>query len=112
MTSNVLVNYFTGEEYSQKIKNLLFHMDMQHLFKKLRKIVINSPILCKKNSGISYVVLGVALNCVAIDRCREYFDNIWIQPYGIAGGSTRRSFSIEWYSEEGDQRDIDPTLIV
>ena len=91
-----------------------FHMDIAASIQKVtEEIMIKLSNSIRKEFGIKNLCLagGVALNCVANGKILEknIFDNIWIQPAaGDAGGSLGAALAL-WYSEEGNQRNIDPT---
>ena len=97
---------------NQKITQ--FHMDIAASIQKItEEIMIKLSNSVRKEFGIKNLCLagGVALNCVANGKILEknIFDNIWIQPAaGDAGGSLGAALAL-WYSEEGNQRKIDPT---
>ncbi len=91
-----------------------FHMDIAASIQKVtEEIMIKLSHSIRTEFGIKNLCLagGVALNCVANGKILEknIFDNIWIQPAaGDAGGSLGAALAL-WYSEEGNQRHIDPS---
>ena len=115
MTNDKFTNLFNHKARNPKDEKITqFHMDIAASIQKVtEEIMIKLSNSIRKEFGIKNLCLagGVALNCVANGKILEknIFDNIWIQPAaGDAGGSLGAALAL-WYSEEGNQRNIDPT---